>query len=104
MRLGDAHNIIRFNTRMGMFICPSNRSNVESFLHGYQYGTANECRFTEVLGQHIAERYRIKPDELGWPHQIARLADKRSLDWMEVYLLVSSEVLNVAIGPTEADD
>ena len=101
MRPTDALNIIRFNTRMSMFIRPSNRSNLESFIHGYQYGTANECRFTEVLSRHIAERHRIKPDSLGWPNQIARLAEKRSLDWMDVYLLVSSEVLNAAIEPTE---
>ena len=94
MRLADAQNIIRFNTCMGMFVCPSNRENVVSFLHGYQYGTAGECRFTEVLSQHLAKRHRVKPDSLGWPHQIARLADRRSLDWMDVYLLISSEVLS----------
>ena len=102
MRPVDVHNLIRFNTRMGQFICPSNRSNVEAFLHGYQYGTADECRFTEALSRHLAERYRIKPDALGWPRQIARLAERRSLDWMDVYLLVSSEVLNAAMEPTDA--
>ncbi len=103
MRPVDTRNIIRFNTLMGMFICPLNRSNVESFLHGYEYGTANECRFTEAVGRHLAKRHRVKPDALGWPHQIARLAEKRSLDWMEVYLLVSSEVLISAVGSLEAD-
>ncbi len=103
MRPVDVYNIIRFNTRMGMFICPSNRSNVESFLHGYEYATANECRFTQILGQHIAERHRIKSDALGWPHQIARLAEKRSLDWMACYLLASSEILSTAIEPAEDD-
>jgi hypothetical protein len=92
MRPVDAQNIIRFNTRMGMFICPSNRSNVVAFLHGYEYGTAGECRFTEILDQHLAKRHRVKPGALGWPDQIERLAERRSLDWMDVYLLVSSEV------------
>jgi len=105
MRPVDIQNLIRFNTHMGMFICPSNRSNVEAFLHGYQYGTANECRFTDALSRHLAKRCRIKPDALGWPHQIARLAARSSLDWMDVYLLVSSEVLNAAMDqgrcPTE---
>jgi hypothetical protein len=103
MRSVDAYKLIQFNTRMGMFICPSNRANVEAFLHGYQYGTGNECRFTEALSRHIAERYRVKEDALGWPHQIARLAEKRSLDWMDIYFLVSSEVLNAAIQPAESD-
>jgi hypothetical protein len=101
MRPIDVRNLIRFNTRMGMFICPSDRSNVVAFVHGYQYATANECRFTELLSAHIAARYRVKPDALGWSHQIARLAERRSLDWMEVYLLVSSELLNSASGSTD---
>jgi hypothetical protein len=33
---------------------------------------------------------------MGWPEQISRLAKRRSLDWMEVYLLVSFEVLGAA--------
>jgi hypothetical protein len=101
MRPIDVRNLIRFNTRMGMFICPSNRSNVVAFIHGYQYATANECRFTELLSAHIADRYRVKPDALGWPQQIARLAEQRSLDWMDAYLLVSSELLNSAIGAND---
>ncbi|MHC5538354.1 hypothetical protein ACYOEI_09010 [Singulisphaera rosea] len=101
MRPSDVRNIIQFNTRMGMFICPSNRSNVESFLHGYEYGTAGACCFTEALGRHLADRYRVKPEQFGWAYQIAQLAQIRSLDWMELYLLVSSEVLNAAIEPTD---
>lgn len=97
MQPEDVRNLIRFNTRMDMFICPSNRANVVAFLDGYEYGRAGECKFTETLGQHLTKRHRVKPDALGWPHQIARLAERRGLDWMEVYLLVSSEVLSVEI-------
>ena len=97
MRPADVQAIIRFNTRMGMFVCPSDRGNVVAFLHGYEYGTAGECRFTEALGRHIASRYRVKADALGWPDQIARLAARRSLDWMDVYRLLSSEVLSVGL-------
>lgn len=101
MRPIDVRNLIRFNTRMGMFICPSNRPNVVAFVHGYQYATATECRFTELLSAHIADRYRVKADALGWPHQIARFAERRSLDWMDAYLLLSSELLNSAIGAND---
>ena len=52
--------------------------------------------FTLALCEHLAMRHRVKPNALGWPHQIAQLAERRSLDWMEVYLLVSSEVLGSA--------
>jgi hypothetical protein len=98
MRPSDARFIIHFNTRMDMFVCPSNRENVVAFLHGYQCGTENLCKFTERLSEHIAEKHRIKAGALGWPHQIAQLAEKRSLHWMDIYLLVSSEVLSAAIA------
>jgi hypothetical protein len=100
----DVRNLIRFNTRMGMFICPSDRSNVVAFVHGYQYATAKKCRFAELLSDHIARRYRVKADALGWPHQIARLAERRRLEWMEVYLMVSSELLNSAIDPADKNN
>jgi hypothetical protein len=103
MRPGDVQNLIRFNSRMGMFICPSDRSNVVAFLHGYEYGTAGECRFTRILREHLAKRYRVKAGALGWPDQIARLAERRSLDWLAVYLLVSSEVLSAALRSTESN-
>ena len=103
MRAADVRNLIRFNTRMGMFVCPSDRGNVVAFLHGYEYAAAGECRFTAALGERLAKRHRVKPDALGWPHQIARLAERRSLDWMETYLLVSSEVLGAA-AESEAPD
>jgi len=99
MRATDVRNIVRFNTRMGMFICPSDRAGVVAFLHGYEYATAGECSFTTVLSEHIAEQHGIKAGVLGWPDQIARLAERRSLDWMEVYLLVSSELLSAAAEP-----
>jgi hypothetical protein len=101
MRPSDVRFIISFNTRMGMFVCPSNRENVVAFLDGYEWGTENLCKFTKRLSEHIAKKHRIKPGSLGWPHQIAQLAEKRSLHWMEVYLLVSSEVLSGAVASTD---
>jgi hypothetical protein len=96
MRAFDVRNIVRFNSRMGMHICPSDRAGVVAFLHGYEYAAAGRCRFTAALSEHLAKRHRVKAGSLGWPDQIARLAERRSLDWMEVYLLVSSEVLSAA--------
>src|SRR5262245_15378322 len=87
MRAVDVRNIIRFNTRMGMFICPSDRAGVVAFLHGYEYAAAGECSFTVALSEHLAKRYRVKADALGWPEQIRRIAERRSLEWMEAYLL-----------------
>jgi hypothetical protein len=103
MRPVDVRNIVRFNTRMGMYICPSDRANVVAFLSGYEYAAAGECRFTELMSDHLAKRHRVKADALGWSHQVARLAERRSLDWMEMYLLVSSEVLIAAAEETKKD-
>ena len=99
MRAADVSNLIRFNTRMGMFICPSGRAGVVAFLHGYEYTAGGECKFTAALSEQLAKRHRVKPDALGWPHRVARLAERRGLDWLDVYLLVSSEVLAAAEAP-----
>jgi len=99
MRAVDVRNLIRFNARMGMFICPSERAGVVAFLHGYEYAAGGECKFTAALSERLAKRHQVKPDALGWPHQVARLAERRGLDWLEVYLLVSSEVLAAAEAP-----
>jgi hypothetical protein len=96
MRETDVRNLIRFNARMGMFVCPSERAGVVAFLHGYEYAAGGDCKFTAALSERLARRHRVKPDALGWPHQIARLAERRSLDWLETYLMVSSEVLAAA--------
>src|SRR6266851_9006473 len=99
MRASDVKNLVRFNTRMGMFVCPCHRQNVVAFLHGYEFGTGTKCAFTKALSDNLHQRHRIKPGSLGWPNQIERLAEKLSLDWMEVYLLVSSEVLQSSLEP-----
>ncbi|MBW3599569.1 MAG: hypothetical protein KY475_20145 [Planctomycetes bacterium] len=99
MRPSDVTNLIEFNTRMGMFICPCNRGNVVAFLHGYEYGAAGECRFTQTLADSLAEEHGVELDSLGWPHQIQRIAERLSLEWMDVYLLVSSELLLTHVRP-----
>jgi hypothetical protein len=97
MRPDDVRNIIFFNTRMSMFVCPSDRANVVAFLHGYEYAAGGGCEFTKELSRHLESRYRIKCYATGWPDQVDRLAERQSMQWMEVYLLVSSEVLSVAL-------
>ena len=93
MRPADVHNLAQFHPRMEMFVYPVDRAGVVAFLHGYEYAAGGECQFTAALGKHLAGRHRVKPDALGWPGQIARLADRRGLTWLEAYLLAASEVL-----------
>lgn len=94
MRTIDAKQISQFNTRMGMFICPSNKENVIAFIHGYEYGTQNKCLFTKHLKELLENKYQIKYNQFGWPNQIERLAEKREITWMEAYLMVSFEIIN----------
>lgn len=96
MRSVDVGNIIRFNSRMGMFLSLIDRAGVVAFFAGYEYASAGECGFTSMLSEHLTKRHRVKCNAQGWPQQIASLAERRGLDWMEVYLRVSSEVLSVA--------
>jgi hypothetical protein len=97
MRPKDVRSLIQFNTRMANFICPSNRANIVAFLHGYEHGTGGACRFLDALSDCLATRHRVKLDSLGWPHQMALYAERLSLDWIDAYLLVSSEVLQKAL-------
>ena len=104
MRPSDVRKLIRFNHRMSMFVWSPDRWTIVAFLHGYEYGTSNKCRFTDVLSAYIAKQYHVKADALGWQHQIGRFAECRSLEWNDAYLLISSEVLNAALGSTIRDD
>jgi hypothetical protein len=99
LRPSDVRNLIKFNHRMSMFIWSPDRWSIMAFVHGYEYGTSNKCRFTELLGAHIAKQYGLKTDSGGWSHQIARFAEHRSLEWIDAYLLLSSELLNSALAP-----
>ena len=60
MRPVDVRNLIRFNTRMGMYICPSDRAGVVAFLHGYEHAAGVECQFTAALSKHLAKRHRLR--------------------------------------------
>ena len=101
MRPKDVRNLVRFNTHMGNYICPSHRDNVVAFVHGYEFCAGGACQFTKALSDCLDGRHRVKVDSLGWPWQVSRLAERLSLEWMEVYLLVSSEVLQRGIDPQQ---
>jgi len=97
MRPIDVRNLTTFNARMGMYVCRSNRENIVSFLHGYECGAGAECQFTKILTEHLTRKHRVESNPSGWPDQIARLAERNSLDWMEIYLLVTEEVLSATV-------
>jgi hypothetical protein len=60
IRPSDVKNLVHFNTRMGMYVCPCDRQSVVAFLHGYQFGAGGECRFTQALSERLEQRHRVK--------------------------------------------
>lgn len=92
--------LISFNTRMGMFICPSSRTQVIAFIHGFQHACPEQGHLSAHLSQHLASAHGIEGDSGGWPSQIQRYAQMNDLDWMEAYLLLSSQVLNTELHHT----
>src|SRR5262245_43574877 len=75
VRPSDVRTLIRFNTRMGMYIYPTMQSNVVAYIHGYEHGTGGECPFTKLLSAHIAKRI----------HATFRAArgPRRPVNWIE---------------------
>jgi len=95
----DVIKLIYFNTRMGMYICPSNKANVVAFLHGYEYGSDSDFKLTDEIKSLLINKYKIKESNMGWPHQIDTFSKKKSIEWMDAYLLISSEILNSQLEP-----
>lgn len=101
MQTIDVRNLLAFNHRMSMFIWSPDQWTIIAFIHGYEYGRSRECRFTELLSDLIAKKYRVKINNMGWPGQILRFAESHSISWSDAYLLLSSELLNsqlISIG------
>ena len=80
-----------------MYICPSDRHGVVSFLHGYEVGSFGRCTFTRLLSEELAKKHRIQADSLGWAEQIERFGQRRGIGWMEAFILIGSAVLTNAL-------
>ena len=94
MRDSDINIMSNFLSRMGMYICPSERESVVSFLTGYELGTDGLCTFTDTMSSILAEKYKIKLYATGWPDQLERFAEKNKMNWIQGFELVASEALN----------
>jgi len=93
----DATRLAGFIARMGMYICPSDRHGVVSFLHGYELGSLGRCAFTRLLSEELAKKHRIQSGSLGWAEQVERFGKRRRIGWMEAFILTGSAVLTNAL-------
>ena len=107
MRAVDVRNIIRIVQRphdhVHLPLGPP-RTSWRSW-SGYEYAAAGECRFTKILQRPLPKRHNRDQADTPWTGRTRspRLAERRSLDWIEVYLLVSSEVLSAAAEGQDAE-
>jgi hypothetical protein len=93
-------DLIRFNTRMSMFIGgPLTRESIVSYLHGYHTAAGSDCDFLDSISALLLKRHGIVENNWGWWGQLQSLADKHSLDWLEAYYLISFEVLGEFVQP-----
>lgn len=93
-------HLIRFNTRMSMFIGgPLTRESIVCYLHGYHTAAGRNCDFIDSISAILLNRHGLMENNWGWWGQIQALADKLSLDWLEAYYLISFEVLGEFIKP-----
>jgi hypothetical protein len=93
MTKDDKKKILQFIVRTGMYISPVDDKNVISFIHGYQLGTIHKCDFTELVKQLLIRKHKIKWGSDGWPGQITRLANKKSLSWVVTFKRTALEIV-----------
>lgn len=84
---------------MGMYICPCDKSNITSFVVGYENGSIGECTFSKILSEKLEKKYKIKYLATGWVGQIEGYAKKKGIDWNAAFNFIASEVLNEALNP-----
>ncbi|GEM_PF-2142562 len=85
--------MVHFLFRMEMFISPPTKDNITSFMHGTDYGRPVKLKWTELLKDHISNKYRLEGGALGWPHQITLFSEKNSTDWTQSFKLLMIELM-----------
>ena len=94
MRNIDLQSLLVFLTRMEMYIYPCNKQNIVSFITGYESGAQGECTFTQDLSKKLSVKYNIKKYATGWSNQIDRYSEEKNIQWVDAFVLITSELLN----------
>ncbi|MDJ1467711.1 hypothetical protein [Xanthocytophaga flava] len=85
--------LVRFITRMGMYIPERNKSNIISFVYGYEIGRNGECSFTKLLIEHMENKYSIPHSSASWIGQIHFYAEKKKSSWESTFRQISLEII-----------
>jgi hypothetical protein len=85
--------LLRFCTRIGMYIQPQDQHTIVSFITGYEIGTNFKSDFIPLLKDYIAKKYSIECRATGWPGQIDRLSEKLSLTWVITFKKILLETV-----------
>lgn len=92
MTKDDKILLLRFITRTGMFIGTQDKSNIVSFIGGYELGSPT-CDFSNPFKQFVEDKFNIPSGATGWEGQIERLSEKRSQTWLRTFKQVSLQFI-----------
>jgi len=93
MQEKDKKQLLLFVERMGMYIIGINKGTITAFIHGYETGRQNQCKFTQQLSSIVAQKHHIERTANGWIGQIERLTEKLNSDWVTVFKQESIKIL-----------
>ncbi len=89
----DIELLWMFTLRAGMYTGKENSDTISSFLHGYEIGRNNECKFIDKFIDSIQQEYNISPKATGWIGQIEMAAEKECSDWLTIFKAQSIKLL-----------
>jgi hypothetical protein len=64
-----------------------------SFLHGYEMGRKNKCKFLETAKDLLIQKYKVSYPSTGIVGQIDKLSKKRKLSWVVTFKQLALEVI-----------
>ena len=88
----DKISLLNFIVRPGMFVPTVKDTTIVSFIGGYEIGT-NRCDFTTQLKCHLKDNLKIEYSSDGWPGQIKKYANKKSISWIIAFQQLGLEIL-----------
>jgi hypothetical protein len=84
--------LLHFITRTGLYITTEDKSNVVSFITGYEMGVKT-CDFSNAFKSFVMDKFKIKSDATGWPGQIQMLSEKLSQNWLRTFKQVTLQFI-----------
>ncbi|MDC1162591.1 hypothetical protein OAT18_04035 [Tenacibaculum sp.] len=89
----DINFLSFFTLRIGMYTGKENKDTISAFIHGFEAGRDNDCKFIENLTNSIEKEYSIDTKATGWIEQIELLAERTESDWVTVFKKQSLKIL-----------